>query len=57
MFKLKFDTDNDAFAPAPGFEIQRILKKIAQRAVDKEIGGKIMDINGNTIGDWEFKRD
>ena len=54
MFKLSFDTDNDAFAKYPWIEAARILTEIARKLEDRADGGVVKDDNGNTIGEWEF---
>lgn len=61
-FKLEIDSDNDEFSD--GYHsrraIVRILKSIASKIdngsiLDRIDGAKIMDVNGNSIGEWEFK--
>jgi len=49
MFRLYFDIMNDAVNE---FEISRILKKIAQEIENGKTSGKIIDINGNSIGKY-----
>lgn len=64
MFKVEFDTDNDAFGVTPEAEIARILRKLADRV---EYGasfddngrpvadrGAVLDVNGNSVGRWMF---
>ncbi len=55
-FKAEFDTDNAAFDDAPASEAARILREIARKIEQGEDlgGGKIKDVNGNTIGHWEL---
>lgn len=61
MFKLEFSTDNAAFADAPDSEVARILREIADKIESAgphgalEIGGKVADENGNTVGEWSLK--
>jgi len=59
MFRLEFDTDNDAFtypSDAPAVpEIVRILDNVAWFVDSGRESGKIKDINGNTIGSWEWE--
>lgn len=60
MFKLQFDTDNDAFAENPGEEIERILHDVASKAhtvafPGGDFSGRIFDENGNGIGSWSLK--
>lgn len=52
MFKLTIKTDNEAFSEDPGYEIARILKKIAQKLEDGDTNGPVMDVNGNKVGQW-----
>jgi hypothetical protein len=59
MFKLEFETDNDAFHPSKRREIVSILEELANtlsKSHDQMSngGGKIRDTNGNTIGHWEL---
>lgn len=58
MFKLQFTTDNAAFEDSRGYEIVRILRRLADR-IEQNIGYAnseefdgivIMDANGNRIG-------
>ncbi len=54
MFKLSFETGNAAFDETPATEIARILRDIARKVEQGEsFGGRIRDVNGNTIGLWE----
>lgn len=54
MFKLEFRTGNAAFEDCAEQEISRILKEIANKVEDGSTGGKVKDINGNTIGEWDL---
>ena len=51
MFKMKFQTENAAFENDQ--EVVRILKEVAEKIKNGASGGKIRDINGNTVGSWE----
>jgi hypothetical protein len=56
MFKLSFKTENSAFDE--GFkkeEITRILNKVICQIEENVICNKIIDINGNKIGEWEIE--
>lgn len=55
MFRLRFNTDNDAFADDPHGEMQRILLRIAGAVRDGEDAGGILDNNGNRIGQWHYE--
>jgi hypothetical protein len=54
MFKLKFETDNGAFDNAPREEVARILEEITAKVRAGTYSGKIMDGNGNTVGEWSW---
>jgi hypothetical protein len=60
MFSLKIATDNSAFEHPPT-EIARILTKLAEKLNSREImpypgdGGTLRDLNGNTVGSWQFR--
>ena len=51
--KIDFDTDNAAFEYKE-MEIARILCKIARQIESGATSGKVLDINGNTIGSFEI---
>jgi len=53
-FKIKFNMDNDAFIQDPVGEVSNILQGIANRVLFGDIFGKVLDHNGNTIGEWKF---
>lgn len=58
MFKLEFSTDNAAFEYSQGAcETARILRKIVKRIEDGDFDGKVMDVNGNSIGTYELNGD
>lgn len=55
-FRLSIETDNAAFEPSQGQEVARILRKLAVqvedcRNVEMADGQKLMDYNGNSVGD------
>lgn len=55
MFTMKFHTDNDAFATDDMVESARILREIADKLEwDGKDSGKVMDVNGNSIGEWSL---
>ena len=61
MFKLSFNTDNDAFQHADPFKNANAVVRCLIRA---EVGinnldrdGKIMDANGVTVGQWAWEVD
>jgi hypothetical protein len=54
-FSLTIELGNDAMQNAS--DVARALRKLAGkidlREFDKIDGGKIMDVNGNSVGEWE----
>ena len=55
-FKMSFNMDNAAFdSHLVEDETARILKKVSSRVEHGACEGKITDINGNTIGNWEIE--
>lgn len=57
-FEIRIKSDNDALTneDAP-VEIARILRSIATRIVQGENVGKVRDINGNTVGTYNYDRE
>lgn len=61
MIRVTISTENAAFQPFPGQEAARLLRRLADRLdgttgpeLDHRIdGGKLLDVNGNTVGEWE----
>lgn len=54
-FELKFSIDNDEFHQHP--DISRILAAIPVRVLEGSVGGKVYDINGNSVGEWSLSED
>lgn len=54
MFKLKFETDNCAFEDAPREEVARVMEEIVAKVRAGIYSDKIMDCNGNTVGEWSW---
>lgn len=52
-FRLEIQTTNAAFT-TPEKEIVRILGIVAARVGNGDTWGHVLDINGNTCGDWEL---
>ena len=58
-FTMTLECDNAAFDQDPQIEIARILAKLADQIhrgpdmIGAEAGGRLLDINGNHVGDWE----
>jgi hypothetical protein len=53
MFTVHIRTDNAAFEDAPG-EVARILQVVAERVRDGQTSGRVLDINGNSVGGFGF---
>ena len=51
--KVQFKTDNAAFEDYKEGEIARILCSIARKIKAGSTSGKVTDINGNAIGEYE----
>lgn len=57
MFRCQFNTDNDAFSEDLELEVTMILKKVAVAVRDSgEKSGKILDSNGNIVGEWFLRQ-
>ena len=55
MFKIEFKTGGAAFdEPYKASEIKRILKEITEKVECGYTSGKVIDINGNCVGEWEL---
>ena len=57
MFKMQFKTGNSSFGDYPELEISKTLRAIATKISMGAFEGKIKDENGNTIGEYLYKRD
>lgn len=57
MFKLEFDTDNDAFGNDPSNETASILRELADVIASGHRSGVARDRNGNTVGTFELAID
>jgi hypothetical protein len=55
MFILKFKIDNSAFSEGKDIETVRILKTIINKIENGYYNGKVIDINGNKIGEYSLK--
>lgn len=51
---IKFNTSGQAFEDYGDKEVERILEQIIQKVKSGHSEGKILDINGNTIGEWQI---
>jgi len=54
IFSVKINLENDAFAGDPTNEISRLLEVIKSRISHGETSGKLLDINGNSVGSFEI---
>lgn len=58
MFQLSIKCDNAAFEDAPGEEVARILRKIADilesTCHGEDVSGTCRDANGNRVGEWSL---
>lgn len=52
--RIEFDTDNEDFDVYADEEIKRIFDDILDRINRGYTVGKIRDINGNIVGEWEM---
>ena len=58
MLRIEIATDNAAFhnldgEPNPGPEASRLLRDVAKKVEAGATEGKIIDINGNTVGRFD----
>ena len=54
MFELKIELGNDSMRNAHGVALA--LEGVVFRLRDGETVGKIRDLNGNTVGEWELTK-
>jgi hypothetical protein len=52
-FKLEIVTENESFRNG-GAEVVRILRDAAYRVEYGHRDGRLMDVNGNTVGEFKF---
>jgi hypothetical protein len=52
--KIEFNTSGAAFDDYGDTEVERILEEIIAKVKGGRTEGKILDINGNTIGKWSL---
>ncbi|MDZ7699498.1 MAG: hypothetical protein U5R49_22025 [Deltaproteobacteria bacterium] len=55
-FVLSMNCDNAAFEE-PAIEISRILRKVAGQVEAGHEAGRIMDLNGNSVGEFRLQED
>lgn len=51
---IEINTDNAAFEDNLG-EVQHIIREIAKKIEQGRECGKCMDLNGNSVGEWEIE--
>jgi hypothetical protein len=54
-FELHIDMDNDEFQNNRERVIARMLREVAVRFERGFVDGKIMDANGNSVGNFEMR--
>lgn len=52
--KIEFNTSGQSFEDYGDVEVERILETIIKKVKSGHSEGKILDINGNSIGKWEL---
>lgn len=61
-FKIELDSGNDNLQTPNDlievleYQVSRLRKAAMFGHLDTDNGAKILDINGNTIGSWEFEK-
>lgn len=56
-FTLSIATDNDAFQPDPAVEVIRLLQQVIERLSDGRSIGFLVDVNGNSAGEYVLESD
>lgn len=54
MLTIEFHTGNSAFEDNEPEETAKLLRDIASKIDRGDTDGPVLDLNGNTIGGWEF---
>jgi len=54
---IKINVDNEAFDIMPERECAALLEGVISGIEGGDVYGKLMDINGNTVGYWAFAED
>ena len=52
--KIEFKTSGQAFEDYGDTEVERVLEEIIKKVKGGYTEGKILDINGNSIGKWSL---
>lgn len=53
MLKVEIKTDNAAFSDNSNAELARILRELAKRIENGEQHGRLRDLNGNKVGQFD----
>ena len=53
-FTLDIDTSDDDLMTNPRKKLQKLIREVADKVGNGSDGGKIKDVNGNNIGDFEL---
>lgn len=54
MFSIKIETTNAAFDDNPEHQLGLLLDKVKTEIEFGFTSGKLRDINGNTVGEWNY---
>jgi hypothetical protein len=57
-FTMTIDSENEAVVDNPTVEVLRALRKVRGKLADGISGidgGKFLDVNGNSIGEWSVE--
>lgn len=54
MFELTITTDNASFEPDAGRAVAALLAAVAGKLAGGERAGRILDANGNSVGEFSF---
>ena len=52
--KIEFSTNGQAFEDYGDTEVERILEEVIEKVKNGRTEGKILDINGNSVGKWSL---
>lgn len=61
MFKMEIKTGGAAFRDEDdnldetGYEVRKLLKKVAEKIENGYSGGILIDTNGNRVGSWKYE--
>jgi len=55
QFVVRIDCEGAAFNPDPSTELYRLLEEIKTKVMAGEFSGNLLDVNGNTVGEFKLK--